>query len=118
MTVSKRAELVVRETILKMLSSEEVARVSTAESASRLSEGEEYLDLEHLDQGVQRAQAATKVPMGQVRSGQSDRVELPAALVGLVGEKEAKELISTQQSMLDQRRAAVESARNAFVAAL
>ncbi len=66
MTVSKRAELVVRETILKMLSSEEVARVSTAESASRLSEGEEYLDLEHLDQGVQRAQAATKVPMGQV----------------------------------------------------
>lgn len=49
-----------------MLSSEEIGRVSTAETAARLMEGEDYLDLEHLDQGVQRARAATTVAMGQV----------------------------------------------------
>ncbi len=74
MTESKRAEHVARESILKLLSNEEIARVSTAESASRLREGEEYLDLEHLDQGVQRAQSATKVAMGQV---------LPRSAVGV-----------------------------------
>jgi hypothetical protein len=66
MTESKHAELVVRDTILKMLSSEEIARVSNAEAAYRLSDGEEYFDLGHLDQGVQRAHSATQVPMGQV----------------------------------------------------
>ena len=66
MTESKRAEHVARESILKLLSSEEIARVSTAEAASQLSQGEEYLDLEHLDQGVKRAQGTTKVSMGQV----------------------------------------------------
>ena len=63
MTDAKRAE-VVRDNILKMLSDEESA--STAETASRLTEGGEYLDLEHLDQGVQRAKAATKATMGHV----------------------------------------------------
>ena len=66
MTDAKRAEHVTRDTILKLLSNEEIARVSTAETASGLSEGEEYLDLEHLDQGVQRAKAATKVTMGHI----------------------------------------------------
>jgi hypothetical protein len=65
MTDAKRAE-VVRDNILKMLSDEESAKVSTAETASRLTEGGEYLDLEHLDQGVQRAKAATKATMGHV----------------------------------------------------
>ena len=54
MTDAKRAE-VARENILKLLSDEEVAKVSTAEAASGLTEGTEYLDLEHLEQGVQRA---------------------------------------------------------------
>lgn len=74
MTELKREEHIVREAVLKMLSSAEVARVSTAEAASRLNEGDEYLDLAHLDQGVQRAQAATNVPMGQV---------LPRSAVGV-----------------------------------
>ena len=65
MTDAKRAE-VVRDSILKMLSDQESAKVSTAETASRLTEGGEYLDLEHLDQGVQRAEAATKATMGHV----------------------------------------------------
>ena len=66
MTDAKRAEHVARDTILKLLSDEEITKVSTAEAASELTEGGEYLDLEHLDQGVQRAKAATKVTMGNV----------------------------------------------------
>jgi hypothetical protein len=74
MTDAKRAEEVARDTILGLLSDEETARVSTAEGVSGLTEGAEYLDLEHLDQGVQRAKAATKVTMGHVlpRSAVSD----------------------------------------------
>jgi hypothetical protein len=64
MTDGKRADQVTRDTILKLLSDEETARVSTAETASGLKEGAEYVDLEHLDRGVQRAKAATKVTMG------------------------------------------------------
>ena len=66
MTDAKRAEHVARDTILKLLSDEEIAKVSTAEATSELTEGGEYLDLEHLDQGVLRAKAATKVTMGNV----------------------------------------------------
>jgi 2TM domain len=67
MTDAQRAEQVTRDSILKLLTDEENAKVSTAEAASRLTEGAEYLDLEHLDQGVQRAKAATaKARMGHV----------------------------------------------------
>jgi hypothetical protein len=66
MTESARAEHVVREAILNLLSSDEIAKVSTAETATGLTEGQEYLDLEHLDRGVQRAKAVTKGKMGHV----------------------------------------------------
>jgi hypothetical protein len=66
MTDAKRAEHVARDTILKLLSDEEIAKVSTAEAASELTEGGEYLDFEHLDQGVQRAKAAAKITIGHV----------------------------------------------------
>lgn len=70
MTDAKLAQQVTRDTILKLLTDEENARVSTGEAASRLSAGAEYLDLQHLDQGVQRA----GVTMGHVlpRSAVSD----------------------------------------------
>ena len=61
-----RAELVARETILKLLSDDETARVSTAEAAGTLIDGAEYLDLEHIDKGIQRATGATNVTMGHV----------------------------------------------------
>jgi hypothetical protein len=60
-----RREYVSREGIMKLLSDDEVARVSTAETGARLDEGEEYLDLEHLDQGVRRAKLGTTMPMGR-----------------------------------------------------
>lgn len=47
-----RESYVIRNGIMNLLSDEEVARVSTAESGVLLSEGEEYIDLERLDQGV------------------------------------------------------------------
>jgi hypothetical protein len=65
MKIDERAAYATRDSILKLLSDEEVARVSTAETATRLSDGDEYLDLEHLDQGVRRA-GGTVAPMGRV----------------------------------------------------
>jgi hypothetical protein len=61
----KRSEYVSRDSILGLLSDAEVARVSTAETASSLAKGDEYLDLTNLDRGVQRANGAATV-MGTV----------------------------------------------------
>ena len=42
--------------LVKLLSDEEVAKVSNAETKTRLTEWAEYLDLTHLEFGIQRAQ--------------------------------------------------------------
>ena len=60
-----RTENIVRESVLKLLSDDEVASVSTAETAARLLDGEEYLDLEQLERGVQQARKAGPA-MGRV----------------------------------------------------
>jgi hypothetical protein len=60
-----RSQYVTRESVLMLLSNDEVASVATAETAARLADGEEYLDMEQLDQGVQRAHQK-KTPMGRV----------------------------------------------------
>jgi hypothetical protein len=65
MKTDERPEYVARDSILKLLSDDEVASVSTAETVVRLSEGDEYIDLERLDQGVQRARGST-TPMSRV----------------------------------------------------
>ena len=56
----KRAQLVSRDAILGLLSDEEAARVSSAEGRNDLAMGDEYIDLQHLDQGVQQAFGPTK----------------------------------------------------------
>ena len=66
MTEPTRAELVGRDTILKLLSDAETARISTAETAANIREGAEYLDLEHIDQGILTAKGGTKVVMGHI----------------------------------------------------
>jgi hypothetical protein len=67
MSDAQRAAYATRETVLLLLSDEENAKVSNAEAALRLEEGEELLDLEHLDRGVQRAEAVTsKATMGHI----------------------------------------------------
>jgi hypothetical protein len=65
MTKFKRTEFVNRDGILKLLSDEEIDRVSDAETAPRLLEGDEFVDLEQLDRGVQKADGA-RPPMGHV----------------------------------------------------
>jgi hypothetical protein len=65
-TQTSHAAYVSRDAILKLLSDDEVARVSTAEGSSGLHDGAEYLDLEHIDQGVQKANASMKLTMGYV----------------------------------------------------
>lgn len=66
MTDAQRTEYVARDDIMKLLSNEEVAKVSAAEGTCGLIEGGEYLDLEHLDQGIQRAKAPIEVTMGHI----------------------------------------------------
>ena len=58
MTPANQTELLTREHIMKLLSDGEVASVSTAETSTHLRRGDEYLDLEHLEQGVQRSDGA------------------------------------------------------------
>jgi hypothetical protein len=62
---SNRNAFLSRENILKLLSDEEVSRVSTAETAANLAIGDEYLDLEQLDRGVQQARGPAPA-MGRV----------------------------------------------------
>ena len=64
MSNASRKDLITRETIMSLMSDEEVALVSTTESAAKLSDSEEYLDLQHLERGVQRATSTTKIVMG------------------------------------------------------
>jgi hypothetical protein len=70
MAKETRTELVSRETILKMLSEDETGSVSSAETAVRLPKGNEYIDLLHLDRGVQKA-GETDVVMGHILSRKS-----------------------------------------------
>ena len=56
-----------RDRILDLLSDTETAKVSLAETAIRLDEGEEYVDLQNLAQGVMRADGV-KTVMGRVLS--------------------------------------------------
>ena len=62
---TEKQQYVQRDNILKLLSDEEAARVSTAETEKHLAGGDEYLDLEALDRGVQEARGEGVV-MGRV----------------------------------------------------
>ena len=66
MKTENRTEYVTRDTILKLLSDAEIARVSTAETHALLADGDEYVDLRTPDQGVRRALGKTTAPMGDV----------------------------------------------------
>jgi hypothetical protein len=61
----ERAEYVTRDAIMSLLSDDEVAQASTAETAPRLSDGDQYIDLENLERGVQTSVGGAVV-MGRV----------------------------------------------------
>lgn len=84
MTAVQHARQVSRDAILKLLSDEEVTRVSTAETAAAVSEGHDYIDLEKLDRGVQRANTTTKAVMGHVLPRNAVHSDTWAKIVGLL----------------------------------
>ena len=51
-TNSKRNEYITRDAIMKLLSDEEVARVSTLEAEPSLANGQQYVDLKRLNRGI------------------------------------------------------------------
>ncbi len=55
MKTDKTTALAMRDDVLKLLSDNEMASVSSAEAVAHLSKGDEYLDLEALGKGVLRA---------------------------------------------------------------
>jgi hypothetical protein len=65
MNNDERSQYITRDSILKLLSDDEIASVATAETAERLADGFEYLDMEQLNLGVLRA-SADNTPMGRV----------------------------------------------------
>lgn len=69
MNNEKRSAYFTRDDLMELLSDDEIAKVTTAESAASLGAGDDYIDLEQLDQGVRTAKEGTAViPMGRVVS--------------------------------------------------
>jgi hypothetical protein len=67
MNNDERDECFSREGIQRLLNDLELARVSTREAGLRLVDGEELIDLEHLERGVRRAgEPEDETPMGRV----------------------------------------------------
>lgn len=65
-TNEKRNEYVIRDAIQKLLSDDEIARVSAAETEARLMDGDEYVDLTQPHEGVRKALGAATAAMGHV----------------------------------------------------
>jgi hypothetical protein len=66
MTMTTLTDLTARDTILKLLTDDEVAKVSSAEGTAGLTNGLQYLDLAHLDRGIQTAAILNKFNVGDV----------------------------------------------------
>jgi hypothetical protein len=60
-----KAERLTRAIVLNTLSDDEIAKVSTAETADNIPRGDDYLDLECLDKGVQHSDGKS-ASMGRV----------------------------------------------------
>jgi hypothetical protein len=65
MKTDNRSEYQTRDKVMSLLSDSEVATVSNAETAEKLADGDEFVDLTQLGRGVQRA-GASSIPMGRV----------------------------------------------------
>jgi hypothetical protein len=76
---------VIREEVMKLLSAEEIAAIATADGASRLRDGQEYLDLEQASLGVRRASADAS-PHGQVLPRDAVEAATWSKILTLVGQ--------------------------------
>jgi hypothetical protein len=88
--MNKRTEYVTRDTILRLLSDDEIARVSTAESAIQLVDGDEYVDLRQPDQGVRKALGPATAPMGDVLPRKAVQEQTWRQIVGLLSAHRAE----------------------------
>ena len=67
MNNEKRSEYLTRGSIMQLLSDDEIAKVTAAESATSLADGDLYIDLEQLDQGVRTVAGGTAaIAVGRV----------------------------------------------------
>jgi hypothetical protein len=89
---AQRKQDFTRAGILKRLSADEAASVHLAESAARLVDGEEYIDLKHLEKGVRRAHGSTTP---------RDRVLARRAVHSDTWSKIVEQVIAFQRSMLN-----------------
>jgi hypothetical protein len=64
MTTANKSDYITRESMLKLLSNDEVAKVSTSETAKSLESGDEFIDLEDIRAGVKTA--GSQAHMGTV----------------------------------------------------
>ena len=62
----RRTDGETRDQVLKLLSSDEVARMSTEEGYPRLADGDEYIDLAAPDNGVRSVHGAMQLTAGKV----------------------------------------------------
>ncbi len=88
----RHTEFVTRDSILKELSEDELKSVTKAESEARIRPGEEYLDLERLDEGAQRGPNTTTA-MANVLPRRSVRPETWSRIMAHVSRamREAKD---------------------------
>jgi hypothetical protein len=89
MSDGARANYVTREVIMKLLSDEEVSKVSNVETATTLDVGAEYLDLEQLDLGIQKVSTTTKLVMGHVLPRRSVGGETWSEILGVMSGERA-----------------------------
>jgi hypothetical protein len=95
MNSQERTNYLTREGVMKLLSDDEVASVSQAESTDRLAEGDEYLDLQRLDQGVLRV-ASESADMGRVLPRKAVREATWLKLVAVVSAEPERASPSTR----------------------
>ncbi len=90
MANEERSEYEARERILRLLTDEEVAKVSTAEEQVHLADGEEYVDLERVEDGVRQAHGGETIPAGRVLPRSAVRDETWSRIVSQVGGGETR----------------------------
>jgi hypothetical protein len=66
MSHARKSDYEMRDSILQLLSDDEVARVTAEEGDARLADGEEYIDMAAPDNGVRCVHGAMQLTMGQV----------------------------------------------------
>jgi len=83
MTSDKRTIFLTRDGVMRLLADDEQKSVKSLQASTRLGPGEEYLDLEKLDQGALRGPNAT-TPMGNVLPKRALRPATWSKIVALI----------------------------------